>query len=410
MDIPTERRRLSPAAITGIFEMIRANLERSVLLIHPLFLITDDIAPFADPDWEYISLVYQILLRYQELYPRSAEIDLGFLKFLFKRIGSPEEREHSSIIQVVMQFCAQSRARPFTAILTELCSELANWSDSPNYMFAITVTLSITASILRDYPGSGKFATPFTTQFLLLMTVNSFLFFKTHFFTFISLMLNNDPAFAGKALLIAVHFWPHKTTSKQGLFIRLFAMTVSKVAPRQMSSLLPKVLAILVTCMNSASGRVAEQALTFFTDRSLDGVILSNAQIILPTVCDAVREASANHWCAEVRELAKKAASRLALIDGRLFHELSRPSDTAGQESIQKMQAWIRITDAAAKNGHRVGAKVAEIARAFGRDSPRLSTRGEPRSFRRPANPPPGMGPRGTVRDATPPPILRPFR
>jgi hypothetical protein len=57
------------------------------------------------------------------------------------------------------------------------------------------------------------------------------------------------------------------------------------------------------------------------------------------------------------------------------------------QESIQKMQAWVRIADAAARNGDRVGAKVSEIARLFGRERPRQPAT-DSWSLRRQSNPP----------------------
>lgn len=96
---------------------------------------------------------------------------------------------------------------------------------------------------------------------------------------------------------------------------------------------------------------------------------MANAKVILPAVIEAVLDSQAKHWNSEVRELAKKALNRLTVLDPRLSHELLHPLDP--KVDSQVMQSWVLITDAASRNGHRVGGKVVEISRVFGAARPR---------------------------------------
>jgi hypothetical protein len=70
IEVPGDARRLSPELVRALLEMVVANLDRSLKSIDPRMVITDDIPPFADPEWEHLKLVYRIVVRFQEMVPR----------------------------------------------------------------------------------------------------------------------------------------------------------------------------------------------------------------------------------------------------------------------------------------------------------------------------------------------------
>jgi hypothetical protein len=383
LDIPIEPRRISPPMITSIIDMIRANLARSVPLIDPRYIITDDVQPFFDPEWDHLTFVYQILIRFQDLVPRCPQIDLGFMRMIFGQLGTRDEREHTAIVQAVLRYCSQSRARSLSDLCAAVATELSIWEGSPNSMFAIALVLAITTAVVREFPAATKAVQPLAGQCVLLLTDRNFLYFRNNFFNFVSVLIGIDPTFPGKVVTTTVRFWPHRATSKQAVLLKLFSIALPKLPIKQQASLLPKTFAILAESITSPSSRVAEAALGVVTDRLLDGFLLANAALLLPAVRDAVEDAIAGHWSGDVRELAKKAANRLLLLDPRTWHELSHPREALPRPDVSKMQAWVQITDAASRHGHRTSGKVAQVARMFAGGGPRPAVLTDGRVLRR---------------------------
>jgi hypothetical protein len=118
-------------------------------------------------------------------------------------------------------------------------------------------------------------------------------------------------------------------------------------------------------------------------------------------VHDAVEDAVARHWSAAVRELAKKAANRLLLLDSRTWNEFTKPHERLQHTDVRKMQAWVQITDAASRHGHRTSGKVAQVARLFAGGAPRPAVIPNAGMLRRGSTMTQLLPPLLTVRDQT---------
>jgi serine/threonine-protein phosphatase 2A regulatory subunit B' len=341
--------------------MIRANVDRPLQTISPFLVITDDVLPFPDPEWEHLSVVYQILIRFQEIVPRCQMIDLAYVKMIMRQIGTRDEREQNSIAQVVVQFAVQARNLALSALSNAVMAELANWESSPNYMFAATVVLSITTVLVRECPHSLKFAATLVQGCVALLAAPCLLFFRAGLFNFISALLSADPTFTPKVLSAAIRFWPCMASSKQSFFIKLFTITLPKLSLRDHANLTPKVVAIVSEAIQSASTRVVEAALNFLGDRSMETFLANNLRRVLPAIFEALREAGSHHWNHEIRDLARKASGRLAAIDPRIYHEIAHTEGPWSERNTAKMQTWIQIAEAGPPNAK----KCAEIRRIF---------------------------------------------
>jgi hypothetical protein len=256
------------------------------------------------------------------------------------------------------------RPLPLAPIFETLASELMLWESSPNYMFAADAALSIALAIARDHPGRLKYIEPIYGRIQPLLTAPSFLFFRSAFFPFVMTLINFDPAFSLTFMELALRFWPHRATSKQVCLFRLFAVAIPTLAERHSSALLPRLLGALASAIESSSARVAEAALAFLLDRGLDFFISANARAVIAALFPAIQRASETHWSADARELAGRASAKLTKCDPRCCAEVSAP--TAIRPDSRAMQVWVKVAEAAARNGHHLGMKLGQIARAFG--------------------------------------------
>jgi hypothetical protein len=334
-------------------------------MIDPHFVVTDDVAPFPDPEWEHLAIVYQILIRFQELSPRCPLINPNFLKILFKQITTRDQREQNAIIQVVIQFSSQARPQVFSSLFAALLTELNVSESSPNYMFGATVVLGITTLFIKEFPSWLRYVVPLIQRCVAFLTAPCFLFFKTAYFNFLTTLISVDQGFTGKILKAAVRYWPYMASSKQPWFLKVFALTLPKLSLRQHANLTPRLALILSEAIRSLSARVSEAALNCLNDRGMEVFMVSNLRLILPGIYEAIMETGSSHWNNEIRDLARKTASKLATMDSKLYYEVAHSDGYWNKADAMKMQAWTEIVDAAARNGVAVDKQMAQIRRLF---------------------------------------------
>jgi hypothetical protein len=365
LDVPADFRKLPPPLLHALLSMARANVDRALPLIDAQYLVTDDLQPFVDPEWEHLGLVYQIVRRFQEVHPRCPEFDDRFVKMLVRQIGSRDEREHAALLQIVLHCCVVSRTL-VAPVLSALATEIAVWESSPNYMFAVTAVLLIVTGLLRECPVAVKAAGPLISRCLQLITDRNFLFFKNAFYGMAVVLLNVDAGYAAAMVAPAIRFWPHAATVKQAVFFRIFLMAIPRLHTKAANALLPKLFPILASSIASPCARVCEGAIAFVMDRSLEGFIAANARTVIPAIYPALLEASVQHWSAEVRDDAEKAAAKLGKWDPRISGEVSDNGAGEARAESRTMQKWVQVAEAASRNGHHLGRKLREIAFTFG--------------------------------------------
>jgi hypothetical protein len=344
--------------------MVRLNLDRPLPIVDRRFLVTEDIQPFTDPDWEHLALVYQILRRFQDLHGRCTEVDLPFLKMLFRQLGSQDEREQTAIILTVEQFYSHWCGASLTLFFAALSSELMLWESSPNFMFAVNTALSIVITISREYPGALKNVEPMCDRIQQLLTAPSFLFFRNTFFSFVIALINFNPDLSLRFLEFALQFWPHRATAKQLCFFKLFALAIPRLYARHTFALLPRILGALAFSIRSSSARIAESAFIFLLDRGMDFFFSANVRAVITALFPAIRHACETHWSQDVREVAERAVIKFTNCDPRLCMEVVSP--TVIRADTRAMQTWVRVAETAAINGYRLGRKLGEITRTFG--------------------------------------------
>jgi hypothetical protein len=366
VESPGRAKQFPATIIQSLLDMIRANVYRPLIQIHRQMVITDDILPFADAEWEHLKIVYQILVRFQEAVPRCPLIDLSFMKTILKQIGSPDDREHSGIVQIVMHYAVQARQSGMVPLFEALIQELYSWEVSPNYIFAVTVVLEIVTCFLKEFPGFLNCARPLIDHCLPLLTAPSFLFFRTSYFNFLTTIHATEQPFAMQVVTIAVRYWPYHASSKQSLFLKILSIALPRLSLRQMGPVGPKVLSVISGAIQAESSRVAEDALTLLMERNLETFIVSNIHVIFPAVHGAIRNAAVNHWSLEIRDLAKKTLNTLLRLAPRLFQDLWRREGSQPDPEMWKLQSWLQIAEAASPSGASTKLNIAEISQTFG--------------------------------------------
>jgi hypothetical protein len=342
--------------------MVRANVERPLPLIDPRYLVTDDVPPFFDPSWEHLGTVYQIVSLLQEARPGCPAFGPGFLRMLFKQIGSRDEREHSAIFQLVDRFCLTAHSPPLSLVFSALSNGLQIWESSPNHMFAVLAVISIVTSIVKNFPASVKQAFPLIGRCIPLITARHFLFFRNAFFGMVTAICSCNPPFAEHILTVMLRFWPHTASLKQVSFCTLIALVVPKLPLRPSAEILPKLLGTIAQCIASPSARVAEAALLLIMDRTLDGLFALNTRAVFASLYRPLRTVE-KHWNAEVRKLAESANVKLAKANPKLWSEVV--AEEAARTENRAFQGWVYVAFAAIKKGHRM-IRIADIARSFG--------------------------------------------
>jgi hypothetical protein len=304
------------------------------------------------------------------------------MKTILKQIGSPDDREHSAILQVVMHYAGQARQSGMVPLFEALAQELDSWESSPNYMFAVTVVLGIVTCFVKEFPDFLNCARPLIDRCLPLLTAPSFLFFRTIYFNFLTTLLSTEQPFSMQVVTITVRYWPYLASSKQALFLKIFSITLPRLSLRQMGPVGPKVLSIISGAVQSESARVAEAALTFLMERTLETFIVSNIQLIFPAIHGAIKNSAVNHWSLEIRDLAKKTLNTLLRLAPRIYQDLWRRESAAPDLETWKRQSWLQIADAASLSGASTKLNIAEISQTFGgghtpaQFDPRRSRRG----------------------------------
>jgi hypothetical protein len=231
-------------------------------------------------------------------------------------------------------------------------------------MFAAAAALWIATAFLRELPVPLHLIAPLAERCLALLSAPNFFFFRGAFTAFATALTDVDGTQGLRLLRMGLRFWPHLTTAKQLAFLKVLALALRKLTPKQTTDLLPRLLALVADTVQSPAPRVAEAALVFLTDRAVEPFLVGNVRLLFPAVHDAVAKASASHWNSKVRELARTTAAALAKFDRRLYQQLSHEGQP--ERDVQSMVPWVQCLDAASQEWEDVPGKLAEIKRLFG--------------------------------------------
>jgi hypothetical protein len=146
-------------------------------------------------------------------------------------------------------------------------------------------------------------------------------------------------------------------------------MTLPRLSLKHMGPIGPKVLAIISGAVQSVSARVAEAALNFLTERTLETFIINNIRVIFPAVHGAIKSSATGHWSPEVRDLAKKTLNALSLVAPRRAPDVWRRESPPPDPGTWKVQSWVRIADMASINGAPTRLSPLEVAQTFGENA-----------------------------------------
>lgn len=91
----------------------------------------------------------------------------------------------------------------------------------------------------------------------------------------------------------------------------------------------------------------------------------SNLRFIVPGVYEAIIEIGSSHWNLEVRDLARKTASKLAAMDSKLYYEVAHSDGYWNKGDAMKTQAWTDVMDVAARSGVAVDKQMVQIRQIF---------------------------------------------
>jgi hypothetical protein len=360
--------------------MASLNIIRKLPTIEPELVATHELQPMTDPEWEHLSLIYQLIIRLVTQFPSFPGFTVQFANSLIPQLLSPDTREQSQIIAFI-ELYLDSHDSDAPRIMGFLLNGVIHSQNLPNFPFLANATFSMLpfVSVIGDARSVLMAQLPnFLRAVFAAPTLH---LYQASLFAFLTskLMETQVEPFIVDLMLSS---WPVVLPIKQACYFRLLGALLRSSEGQFSRKRVVKLMKLIADGAGSTSTLAASAALAIFIDNALDSYVARHSRFIYPVLCPPFMEAAMVHWSPDVRELARRALSWLNKADPAMFQEMAKnPRKTATTATAGRTWQTICKRAGLADPALLAGGKLTEIFTVFSQEK-----RGSAEVLRRPPN------------------------
>lgn len=359
---PTTIKTLSESILDLFFNMIKVNLNRGLPPIPKKYLVYDDEPSLVDIAWAHLSLVYQLLLKYQKISPKDKRFDHDFLNLMFSLLHAPDINERDNVTSF-FTFYLETYPEKEKSIMEALSNDLIGYRDKVYNPFCVIPSLNIFLTRFKLKTEIDQTHLNYFYNSILPLHVSSHVFSYYDLITqFITFFTTIDQELSISIFNKVMKTYPEAQPSKQILFINLIIFIVERIPPDKFETIANPLFSFLARTSQSCHYKVVNSSFQIWGNVSILPMILDNTKIIYPIVYPWFNKTMKEHWSTKTQNAALNTLKSMHDTDPFMFDELSQnqnngnknkqqqqPPPLIDQKAAQLHKNWAMVARAAAK-------------------------------------------------------------
>jgi len=315
--------------IKQLMGMIEENLFRSINRPTALNYNPDEDEPFLDPEYEHISLVYEIFVHFIEspgFHPNQMKryIDQKFIIELIELFNSYDARERETLKTVLHRIYGKFLGlRGFIRkTINHIFLQFIFEDDSCN---GVAELLEILGSIINGFaiPIKAEHKVFLTKVLIPLHKSRRYQSFQGQLAYCIVQFVEKEASLTHLIIGSILRYWPLTNTTKEVLFLSEVEEILDVCEPHEFLNICEPLFHRLALCVDSQHFQVAERALYFWNNEYVVSLIEENSALIMPIVFMPLYDAAKHHWNSTIVMLVCNVLKTLMEINQELFDELA---------------------------------------------------------------------------------------
>jgi len=315
--------------IRQLMTMIEENLFRSLNRPMTPNFNPDEDEPFQDPEYDHISLVYEIFVHFIEspgFHPNQMKryVDQKFVVNLIDLFNSYDPRERETLKTVLHRIYGKFLGlRGFIRkTINHIFLQFIFEDDSCN---GVAELLEILGSIINGFaiPIKAEHKVFLTKVLIPLHKSPRYQSFQGQLAYCIVQFVEKEASLTHLIIGSILRYWPLTNTTKEVLFLSEVEEILDVCEPHEFLNISEPLFHRLALCIDSQHFQVAERALYFWNNEYIVSLIEENSTLIMPIVFMPLYDAAKHHWNSTIVMLVCNVLKTLMEINQELFDELA---------------------------------------------------------------------------------------
>lgn len=408
MDNISAARALPSEVLDQLFNMLIENLRRPIPQIPKRYFFVDEPLVY-DIAWPHLSIIYQLLSRYQFLFPEDTRFDQKFQEFLVDLLRAPDPNERDNVSNLIKTYLKTFPDRELS-VLQQLNNTLSlcntNVIDSfpiipivniflnryliqTNHEFKIkmyktniielltSAQLISLAPCLRDLfdivlgnsmrlqnEQMKKYKS--SQHFFNLEEEDDIFQFPGHTNNRISLQEqvqnpnlenseNDELHLARQFIYFIIEHWPFSRPSKQILFLQFLEKATEKLTNYDFAAVSTDLFSLYARIADpEGNAKVIQESFKIYQNVVIIPKIVDNTSIIYPIIYPAIDTIMHNHWSSITQNKAISTLNSLQELDPSQFaDETKKKKEVEKNPPVNKyndkLKNWVLIARVASK-------------------------------------------------------------
>jgi serine/threonine-protein phosphatase 2A regulatory subunit B' len=346
--------------------MITANVFRAIPPTDPMLLSGIEEPNLTDVAWPHLSLVYGILLKYQQANLVNNPLGHEFFVKLLGNLAAPDRNERELVLTYVKRHVAANRRdleMAFVKFSNVLKAYRCGWIEP----YPVTPILKFFANHWRDHRLVRERVVGDLFDLVASRHMKTLLGPITQLF---DVAIENDRKLGTQLIQKCLMMWPKAYPSKQLVYFDLVVFLIERISHNRLEQMIPSLCDLFTRCAMSLHRDLIRRSFKIWNDSRFVATILDLTPRMFPLVLDAIMTVAREHWNTDVRKDANKTLAAMRKLDqftfdaqDHRFRKAVRASDPGGAETaaapsaadgkkLKRQRSWMTIIRYAGKH-HR---------------------------------------------------------
>jgi len=331
--------------------MITTNLGRDIPFIPKKYLFSNDEPLVYDIGWPHLSLVYNLLLKYQGVVPNDSHFDNAFISFMVNLLQAPDPNERDQVIQFLQAYLTAFPQNE-NDLLKEI-SYLIEVYHETNEPFGVSSYLRLFSQVINQSTGDPVKLELFKVSIIPLIGSNHFISFYPLLTKIFDKMISLHPETTVLLVQSLLTHWPEAKPSKELFAIQLLDFLVAHLTQEEFTQMCPVIFKRYAICGESQHGKVVETSFKVWSNVKIIPQIVDNTKIIFPIIYPVIQRTTNHHWSRSIQDKALGTLRTVHDLDPLIAESISQQRKNANasveteEQTVHK--SWAIIARQAAK-------------------------------------------------------------
>ena len=355
---PVNIGKLSDNVMKQFFEMLKTNIGRDIPNMPKQWLVFDDEPPMMDIAWNHLMVVYQLLLKYQELEPKSKYFDDAFINLMLSVIHAPDINERDNVAAFFINYL-NTFPNLEKNILDHLSYDLIGYKDKVYPPFCVIPCLRIFLVRFKLHKDSYEknHLQYFKKAILPLLTCQHIFSYYPQLLEILDYFLTINNKLVLEIFDKVLQGFPNAKASKQILYIRILNFLAEKVDMDDFDKIAIKLFKLYSICSMSSHYKVVDASFQIWGNIHIIPKIIDNTKAIYPIVFNNYNKTMKEHWSNRAQNAALNTLKSMHDNDPFMFDELSQSQQKKNSlnqsvpdpEAVKIHKSWAMVAREAAK-------------------------------------------------------------